>query len=169
MIVIKDSMVLIHLAKITILENACDFFKNILIPEKVFEETVLKGKERSFDDAMLIESIIKKGKIRVMKIRKKELIKKINDFNVFGGEAEAVALYKQEKANYIATDDDSVRNKKEILEIRVIGTPSIILMLLNNKKIGTEKAIQSISKLRKIGWFSNEVMDKMLMEIEKNE
>ena len=86
MIVIKDSMVLIHLAKITILENACDFFKNILIPEKVFEETVLKGKERSFDDAMLIESIIKKGKIRVMKIRKKELIKKINDFNVFGEE-----------------------------------------------------------------------------------
>jgi len=56
-----------------------------------------------------------------------------------------------------------------LLEINIIGTPSIILTLFNSRKIGAEKAKQAINNLRKIGWFSSEVLDKILMEVEKNE
>lgn len=68
----------------------------------------------------------------------------------------------------IATDDDAVRVKKEVLGLNIIGTPSIIMSLFNNRKIGKEKASESITKLRQIGWFNNEVLDKILLEVEKN-
>ncbi|MBU2477280.1 hypothetical protein KKG83_07475 [Candidatus Micrarchaeota archaeon] len=169
MLIVNDAMVLIHLAKITLLEKSCDYFGKVLIPEMVFDETVKAGKKKGFDDAMLIEEIIKKGKIKVKKIKKKDFVKRVHNFNVFGGEAEAVALYWQEQANLMASDDDNVRRKKELLEISLIGTPSIILALFAAKKIKPEKARQSINKLRKIGWFSNEVLDRILLEVEKNE
>jgi len=167
MLIVNDAMVLIHLAKITLLEKSCDFFGDVLIPELVFDETVKAGKEKGFEDAMIIEKIIKEKKIKVKKVKKKDFIKKLNNFNVFGGEAESVALYWQEQADLIACDDDNVRKKKELLEINLIGTPSVILALYKSKKIQSEKAIQSLNKLRKIGWFSNEVLDRVLLEVRK--
>ena len=103
------------------------------------------------------------------KVKRKALIKKANNFNVFGGEAEAVALYWQEQADLIVTDDDNVRNKKELLEVNLIGTLSILLFLYKKRIIASQKATESINKLRKIGWFSSEVLDRVLREVEKNE
>jgi len=169
MLVVKDSMVLIHLAKITLLETACTYFGSVEIPEKVFNETVIIGKEKGHEDAVLIESAIKSGAIKVRKVKKPELVKKANDFSIHGGEAEALALYWQEKADLLATDDDNVRRKKEFLDLKLIGTPAIILRLFNSKKIDSKKTKQSVTKLRKIGWFSSEVTDRILNEVEKNE
>ena len=169
MLVIKDSMVLIHLAKITLLETACAYFGQVEIPEKVFNETVAAGKEKGHYDAALIESAIKSGAIKMRKVKKPELIRKAYDFSIYGGEAEALALYWQENADLLATDDDNVRRKKEILDLKLIGTPAIILLLFNGKKIDSKKAKQSTAKLRKIGWFNSEVIDRIINEVEKNE
>ena len=53
-----------------------------------------------------------------------------------------------------------------MLNIEVIGTPAIILKLYKNKIIDKYKIEQSISELRKIGWFSGMVLDKIMMEAE---
>lgn len=39
MLIVKDSMILIHLAKMQILTDSCRHFGNVLIPTKVYEET----------------------------------------------------------------------------------------------------------------------------------
>ncbi len=168
MLVVKDSMVLIHLAKITALEKSCSHFGGTIIPKKVFDEVVAKGKEKGHPDAFLVEEAIRKGQISVKAVKNKELEKRANQFNVFGGEAEAVALYWQEKANLIACDDDNVRNKKEMLELNIIGTPSILLSLYRKKKITRHKLGEAATKLRKIGWFSNQVLDAMLLEADRH-
>ena len=115
MLVVKYAMVLIHLAKISLLEISRGYFGKVLIPELVLQETVNAGKQKNFEDAFLIEEIIRKGIITVGKIAKKAFVKKANQFNIFGGEAEALALYWEEKADFLATDDDNVRRKKEVL------------------------------------------------------
>ena len=51
---VKDSMVLIHLAKITLLEKSCNLFK-VMIPSLVYEETIIDGKRLFKEDALLIE------------------------------------------------------------------------------------------------------------------
>lgn len=155
-------MVLIHLAKIDLLEDSCDYFTNILIPNEVKEE-VLKG---STPDKTIIESLIANKKIVVKHIKNKNLIKKANEFNIYRGEAEALALYWELKADLLATDDDNVRKKREILRLQLIGTPAIILKLYKDKKIDKNKTKEAIKKLRHIGWFSSTIFDKMIMEVE---
>lgn len=164
MIIIKDAMVLIHLAKLSILEKSCVYFNKVLIPQAVHQE-ILEGKEKNLSDAPIILGLVQNKKIIIKQIKDNNLIKKANQFNIQRGEAEAVALYWQEKANIIATDDDNVRKKKILLGINIIGTPVIILKLFKEKIIDENKAEQCISELRKIGWFSSAVLDKILMEV----
>lgn len=165
--IIKDSMALIHLAKLSILEKSCDYFRKVIIPELVYHE-IIKGKNKGFSDVPVITELIKNNKIIVKKVKDKNLIKKANQFNIQRGEAEVVALYWQEKADLIASDDDNLRKKKSILNIKIIGTPSIILKLYKIRRINGYKTKQCILELRNIGWFSNVVLDKILMEV-KNE
>lgn len=163
--IIKDSMVLIHLSKITLLEKACDHFKDVAIPPLVYKEAVESGK--SHPDMKIINDLVTKKKIKVRNVKNKKLIEKANQFNIQRGEAECVALYWQEKAKFLATDDDNVRKKSDLIGINVIGTPSIALRLYKGNVIDRKKLEGSISKLRKIGWFSGAVLDKILMEDKK--
>ena len=165
MIVIKDSMVIIHLAKLSILEKSCKYFKEVMIPELVCIE-IMKGKD--YPETAIVSELIKNNKIIIKKINNQNLIKKANEFNIQRGEAEVLALYWQEKADFIATDDENVRKKKVILDIKIIGTPAIIVGLYKKRLIDKSKIEQCISELKKIGWFTSTVLDKMQMEV-KNE
>lgn len=165
MIVVKDAMVLIHLAKADLLEKSCDYFGAVAIPQKVKDE-VVKGE---YPDAIVIKTFIEQGKIKVKKVIDKQLIAKANEYNIQRGEAEAVALYWELKADYLATDDENVRKKRDLLKLSLLGTPAIILRLYQNKKIKKERAQEAIRILRKIGWFHQVMWDKIQMEVEQNE
>ena len=161
--IIKDSMVVIHLAKITLLEKSCNYFEKVIIPMGVYNE-IMAGKKNEYSEINIIEELIQKNKISIKKIKNKKYSKKVKEFRISGGEAEAVVLYWQEKANYLATDDDNVRKKSILLSLNVIGTPVIILKLYKDKKIDKGKFLSSVIELKKIGWFSNSIIDKLLME-----
>ena len=165
--VVKDSMILINLAKITLLEASCDYFSKVIISKGIFEESVIDGKNKGMEDALLIESVIKKGKIEVKNLRDKKLIKMINQFNIYGGEAESLALYLQEKGDLLISDDYNLRKKKESVNAKIIGSLSVILRLRKNNKIGKEKFLMSVNKMREIGWFSSSILDKVTIEGEK--
>lgn len=167
MMIVKDTMVLIHLAKLSVLKDSCDYFKKVIIPELVYNE-MLKGKEKDFSDVAVILELIKNKQITLKKVNDRGLIAKANQFNIQRGEAEVIALYWQEKADLVATDDDNIRKKKALLNINVIGTPAIILKLHKKKIINNNKIRLCVSELRKIGWFSNTVLDKILMEAEND-
>ncbi len=164
-LLIKDAMVLIHLAHSSVLSESCNFFGKVMIPSYVEDEVVKKGKKNNHADAIVIEKEIKGGTILVKEIKNKKLIKKANEFNIFGGEAEAVALYWEEKADLLATDDDNVRRKKDALLLKIIGTPAILLALYKNRKISNEKMLAGIKRLREHGWFNSVVLDKLILEI----
>lgn len=63
--------------------------------------------------------MIRAKKIAVKKVRNKSLIEKAREFNIQKGEGEAIALYWEKKANYLATDDDNVRKKSIMLNVKV--------------------------------------------------
>ncbi len=161
-VIIKDAMVLIHLAKASLLETSCDYFKGVFIPERIKKE-VQTGK---FADEKIILDLINKKKLIVKKVEDTDLIVRVNEFDIFDGEAEAVALYWELDADFIATDDANVRKKAEILNLELIGTPTIILRLFEEKKIDKEKFDKSIEKLRSVAWFGSTVWDKIKMEAE---
>jgi predicted nucleic acid-binding protein len=60
---------------------------------------------------------------------------KVDELRISGlhlGEGEAIALYFQEKAQLLATDDDTCRKNRIILGIKIIGSPAIVIMLFKN-------------------------------------
>lgn len=169
MIVVKDAMVLIYLAKITLLEKSCEYLENVIIPPAVFDETVTAGKKADLPDAFIIEKAIQNKKILVKNIEDKSLLSFSYSFNIYGGEAEALALYKQEKADYLISDDDNVRRKKEVIQANVIGSLAVLLKLREINMINKYKFVSAIDKLREVGWFSSALLDKVLLEGEKYE
>ena len=166
--VVKDSMVLINLAKTTILEISCDYFKKVMIARGVFEETVIVGKKKGMEDAKLIEILVKNKKIEVKQVKDKNLLKMANEFNIYRGEAESLAIYNQEEADLLISDDYNLRKKKELVKAKIIGSLAVILKLKLANKINKNKFIDVIEKMREVGWFSNAVLDKVLLESEKH-
>jgi predicted nucleic acid-binding protein len=163
MFLVKDSMVVIHLAKMMLLEDSCNYFKNVIIPKKVYEE-IMVAKKHNYPEISIIEEMMVKNRIKVKKVKNKKYLARVAQFNIQRGEAEAVALYWQEKADYLATDDDNVRKKKVLLNVNLLGTLVIVLKLYKKKMISEDKFKESLEELRKIGWFSNAVIDKVLLE-----
>ncbi len=163
MLVVKDAMVLIHLAKISLLEKSCGYFKEVIAPKLVYDE-VMEGLSKGYVDAKVVENLVNERKLRVVRVKDATLVKKANEFNIQGGEGEAVALYWQEKAGLLATDDDNVRKKAILIGVKMIGTLAILLRLKLAKLVDDEKFKGCISELRKIGWFGDAILDKVLME-----
>ncbi len=168
MIVVKDSMVLIHLAKMQVLTYSCQYFGDVIIPTKVYEETVINGKKKGHPDALIIQQTINSNLIKIKEINNKDNVDNLRLFGLHLGEAEAVALYFQEKAQFLATDDDTCRKNRIILGINIIGSPAIILMLLRKALITRNKAIDCISALETIGWFDTEVRHEMKRQIDRS-
>lgn len=57
-----------------------------------------------------------------------------------------------------------MRKKSVLLNLRVIGTPAIILKLFQEEIVDETKFEDGLAESRKIGWFSEAVIDKILME-----
>lgn len=166
MIVIKDSMILIHLAKMAILADSCRHFGNVLIPVKVYEEAVLKGQEKGHPDALVIERTIKEDLIKIKEVVDKKKVDNLRLFGLHLGEAEAVALYFQDGARYLATDDDTCRKNRILLGINIIGSPAIVISLFKKGRLTKRKTIDCISALETIGWFDINVIQEMRRQIE---
>jgi len=164
MLVVKDAMVLIHLAKLTLLEPSCAQFGDVAIPTTVKAETVDTGRDHGYPDAAVIADVIDQGGIDVYDVEDPALIERANRYNIQGGEAAAVALYWERDADLLATDDDNVRGKRSLLELELIGTPALLLDLFDGGAIDATKLRSAIDELRDIGWFSVAVLDKLELE-----
>ncbi|MBI4448956.1 hypothetical protein HY641_02940 [Candidatus Woesearchaeota archaeon] len=163
MLAVKDSCVLINLARSAILTQACDYFGGVIIPPLVREEVLDRGSPYQ-EDALLIAEQIETGKIRVVNLKASLHWDMLDQLNIRGGEAEAVALYRQENADWLATDDDNVRRKRYLLKIQPIGTPAILVRLFRDKVISNIMFLRAVETLRETGWFSPIVYDTLLAE-----
>ena len=57
-----------------------------------------------------------------------------------------------------------MRRKRVVLSITLVGTPAILVSLYQARVIEKAKFHESVAELRKIGWFSQAVIDRILME-----
>ena len=161
-----DAMAVIHLSKITLLRSLVENIE-VVIPRKVFKESVKDSLGR-YNDALITDGLIREGKIMVLDVNV-DRIKEIERFGITGGEAEAVALYLDGKYDAIVSDDDVVRENRALLNLRVIGTPTIVRWMFENGLIDKKKAIEGLEELKKIGWFERGLLDRIIAEVEIDE
>lgn len=160
---VKDAMVLIHLAKTSHLAESLDRFDPVLVPPGVLDE-VLVGKAHGHADAVLVEDQVDAGRLTVVPVQDEDLAHRARQLGLQGGEAEAVALCWQEDVGRLATDDDNVRRKEALLGLEIVGTPAIMLTLFREGRVDRVRFLAGLDALERVGWFHPAVLDRVRRE-----
>ena len=133
---VSDTGPIIHLSEINLIK-VFDIFSEVAIPEEVEKE--LKNSK-----------ILLFKKIRILKLLPdfKDKVKILtNQENLDLGEAFAIVLAIQEKANYFLTDDLDARSVAVKYNLEVHGSIGIILRAFREKIIDKKTAIEKVNEL----------------------
>jgi len=156
--VVSNSSPLIHLAKIKKLDLLKEIFGKIFIPKAVYDECVVE----SFKEA----NEIKKSEWIIVKKIKNEDLKKALSIYLDDGEAEAITLAIEEKADLILLDDYDAREVARKYGFNITGVIDILLKAKYMKKIRRVKPY--LEKLRETGfWINDDLFLKILKEIKE--
>jgi predicted nucleic acid-binding protein len=119
MIIVCDCSPLIALAvcgKLTLLDA---LFKEVIVPENVYRESIISGKpEASQIDAWA------RGKVQ----QAQNLPAWVTNLDLGKGETEAITLYWEKSADYLLIDEQKGRNIAASRGIKIIGTLGILLL-----------------------------------------
>ncbi len=161
-LVVSDASTLILLQKITLLDKAVNNF-NFIIPQEVYNEAVIKGKEIKSKDSYLIENKINDVLIKIKKINDEIKVKNIiNEFGLALGETEAIVLYLQEKADILATDDHKAINLCKIYKIPFMTALTLVIAAFDMELISKNEAKDMVKNLDIYGRYKDELVYKAL-------
>lgn len=155
--VVSNSSPLIHLAKIDRLSLLPTFFREILVPEAVYQECVeVEGHPEGR------KQIKQADWINVLNIENKSLKKALSRM-LDVGEAEAIVLALEESADLILLDEYEARGVAREFDLHITG---VIGILLRANAEGRIKRIgEEFQRLRETGfWISDELYKEILQE-----
>ena len=154
--VIFDSSTLILLARTEVLEVfITNFTGQVLIPEKVKEEVLMKDGTEMLQVAALIEG----GQISVLRVSDRKLLQKlVEDFNIDLGEAEAITLALQKKGAMVATDDRNAIRACKLLKLDFITAIAILIRAAEKKLFSRSEALLKLEKLEAIGRYKKSII-----------
>jgi hypothetical protein len=152
-IVIADTGVIISLAALDKLNILEEFFKEIYIPEAVWNELL------SLNQFPHLEEIKRFFKQRVIKITSSNNLILLMDF----GESESVLLYKELKADLLLIDDKHARTIAESLGVACIGTLGLLIVA---KQRGTIKELKPLFNklIMNKRYYSKKLLNEILKE-----
>ncbi|MBI5343870.1 MAG: hypothetical protein HZB83_00775 [Deltaproteobacteria bacterium] len=154
--IIFDASTLILLAKIDALDLfISDYGGRVLIPEKIKEEVLQKGRV----ETPQIAGLIRDGKVEVLEVNDKSLPQKLmEDFNIDLGEAEAIALALRKKGAVVATDDRNAIRACKLLKIDFITAISILIRAVEKRLLSKNEAVLKLEKLESIGRYKKPII-----------
>jgi len=158
--VVCNSTPLIFLAKIGRLDLLEKIFDEVIIPEKVFSEVVIDGKEKGYSDAFLVEKFIEKGIIS----KKETKIKASNDLPIGEGELEAIELAVKLGIQDILIDEAKGRRIAKLYDLKPKGTLWVLTKAFEDDLISKEELKISIQELIKNGF---RIREDILVDIFK--
>src|SRR3989338_10971633 len=155
---VSDTGPIIHLSEINLIK-VFDIFSEVAIPEEVEKE--LKNSK-----------ILLFKKIKILKLLPdfKDKVKILtNQENLDLGEAFAIVLAMQEKADYFLTDDLNARNIAIKYNLQVHGTVGIILRAFREKIIDKKTAIEKVNELHAKSslFITKDLVDDVVRAIEE--
>ena len=164
--IVLDSCSVILLAKASVLEEFSSQH-SLAITKYVYYE-VIKGKEKKFLDALLIERLYKEKKVIKADVKNENLLNKLKkDFGLGDGEASSIALAIETNQSLL-TDNKQGRKAAKIYGLKLLGSPEVVVSLFKIKKINKNKAISALKSLRNFGWFNEHIIEEALEEIKND-
>ena len=168
MILVFDSTTLIYFSKLKMLDKLPKLRAGRVIPETVYNEVVIEGKNKGKEDALFIEKLINRNVFDVIKAKNKDFINHLLGIpSIDCADAETLALAK-ELSGLAIIDETPSRNIAEIENIKFHGSVFLLFLLHKEKLISKKEVKAYIDKMVKLGWrCSTEFYAAILTEIEK--
>lgn len=157
--IVANASSLILLTKAEVLEY---FLKKaqLVIPRKVYEEAVIKGKEKGTADAYKLEKLIQEGRILLRDVSSKDIQRIESIYNIKAGERDMLALAQFLEISNLLTDDKKAINVCRALDFRFTTALDVLVQLRKEDMIGLEKADDALNKLDEFGWYSRMLIKK---------
>jgi len=146
--IVGDSSALIALAIIDKLELLEKLYKNLYIPQAVYDEVTEIGRPQSDKLKLFLGNRVKTVELKITKL------------GLGLGELEAITLYKNLNADVLLIDDNRAKKYAILNDIKVIGSLGI---LIKAKKEGYIKKLKPfLEELQKSGIF---ISDKLIAKV----
>lgn len=143
--IVFNTSPVIFLSKLHYIDPVLDYFKEIIIPEGVYTEIKQKH-DQVFD---MVSENVSSEKIIVHQISLERLYEGLRE-RIGRGEAEAISLSIEIKADIVVLDDNAARKEAARLGLNVIGTLGLIKNLSQKKKLILPDLNILLGELRKV-------------------
>ncbi len=163
----SNSGPLIHLARVGLIDFLLKLYDIVLIPESVYNEVVIKGKEEGYSDAIIVEQAIVEKRIIVKTVKSEN--KEVFSFNLHSGELDVIRLALDSKTELVLLDDDEARIIARGLKLKVKGTLGVLIDLVKNRYLGLKDSLRYLKELNSIMYLSSDVynfVEEMLKKID---
>lgn len=146
--IVSNATVLIYLGKLNKLELLKDFFERVAIPNAVFQEVVVQGREGNHIDAILVEKAIKEGWIEA---KEAAVAQQLKEFGIDKGEAEAISLALDLKT-LVLLDQTHARIAAKAFGLKPRGTLFVLLKALKQNKMSFDEFVDCLQELTAVGF-----------------
>jgi uncharacterized protein len=162
---IFDASTLILLARIELMDTfIASIPMKVAIPEEVQKECC-SGKKTL--DSLVIEKAIEESRIRSIVVRNKKIVDKIrSDFRLGNGEAEAIALALEERAQVVGIDDKSGINACKLLGVPFVTAAGILVRCREKALLSLSDALLKLALLTSYGRYKDSIVEDVRTKLE---
>jgi len=143
--IMLDADASIKLTKISIIETFATGFE-VFLTREVYEEHVVSGLKRNYEDAKKMEYLVSNGKITVTDITEKSSV--YDNFKLGCGEKSVINNYKINNIDLIVSDDEAFLKILDSHEVPFIPVAGSILMCVIKDLISKEKGLKYLEALK---------------------
>lgn len=163
--IVLDASTLILVAKMEALDLFLSGSKlEVGIPREVERECC--AVKKSFD-ALMIQKAVQESKIKVIEVKNKKPVAKLRgDFGIGRGEAEAIALVLEERAQILGIDDKNGINACKLLSIPFTTAIGILIRLREKRVLTPGEALTKLTALGRHGRYKQSILEDARQRLE---
>jgi predicted nucleic acid-binding protein len=150
--IVSNSTPLIYLAKANQLILLKELIKTTIIPEAVYNEVVVRGKELGKSDAFLVDRAIDEGWIVVRGVKSHFH----SEVSLHPGEQEVISLAKEIDTEIVFVDDIKARVVCELAGLSPRGTLWLLLRAIRNDFLDFDNFLGALEGMTRSGFYLEE-------------
>lgn len=158
--VIADSSFLIALATVDALSLLCKIFPEVIIPEAVYDEVVVRG--AGLPGA---EEVASAAWIKRTTVKDADKVKAYRAERLGLGESEVLTLSEELKAELVLVDDERAWEVARRKDIAYLRSTELVLESHRWQLLDAETAEAKLTELGKKRWIGEEVLEAALRQL----
>ena len=163
--IVFDASTLILIAKAELLSL---FLANVTVPVAIPGEVEREccGSKKALD-AVIIQRALDEARIKTVVVKNRRIVAKLQaDFSLGRGEAEAIALALNEKAQVIGIDDKNGINACKLLGVTFTTAVGILIRSQEKGLLKESEALQKLASLAKPGRYKDSIIEDARRKLE---